>query len=277
MHVSSLYRYPVKSMRGIALEKALIEPIGLAGDRRWMVVDERGRFVTRREAPAMAQIEAFEVPEGMLLRHPGQGELVVKTPDAPLADVTIWKDALSIPAAGSEATEFLSAIVGRPVRLTHKPDSIPRPVDMTYGAAGEEVGLADGFPILVTTEESLAALNGQLDHTVTMTRFRPNIVLSGTSEAWAEDCWKRIRIGGLVLRIVKPCARCIIVTQDPETGERHHGNEPINTLRQMGRQATNGIIFGQNAIPETRAEIAVGDEVEILEEGETNLVPLKKR
>ena len=153
MHISALYRYPVKSMRGIALEKALIEPIGLHGDRRWMVVDERGRFVTRREAPAMAQIEAFEVPEGMLLRHADHGELIVRTPDAPLADVTIWKDALSIPEADSEAAEFLSAIIGRPVRLTYKPDTIPRPVDLTFGNEGEYVGLADGYPILVTTEE----------------------------------------------------------------------------------------------------------------------------
>jgi uncharacterized protein YcbX len=145
-----------------------------------------------------------------------------------------------------------------------------RAVDPAYGAPGDKTSLTDGFPILIITEESLAALNARLSGTIEMRRFRPNIVLRGAGAPWVEDSWRRIRIGGLALRIVKPCSRCIIVTQDPMSGEQHNGNEPIATLRKMGRMGTGGIYFGQNAIADGSAQIRVGDPVEVIELGETN-------
>lgn len=270
MQVSALCRYPVKSMRGIALDTVRVEPIGLDGDRRWMVVDDRGRLLTRREIPGMAQIEARLTGEGVVLSHPAHGEMIVRPPEAPLKQVTIWRDDLALPIADAAANAFLSDILGRPTLLVYKPDRILRPVDPNFGAPGDAVHLADGFPILITTEESLAALNARLPNAIEMQRFRPNIVLRGAAAPWAEDGWQRIRIGALDLRIVKPCSRCIIITQDPLTGEQRDGNEPIATLRKMGRMGVGGIFFGQNAIPDGGADIRVGDSVELIETGESN-------
>lgn len=274
MKVTALHRYPVKSMGGQSVARARIEPIGLVGDRRWMVVNEAGRYMTRRELPQLAQIEALPDTNGILLRHRAGGEIRVPFPPAGAASapVKIWRDELPAQIADPAADAYLSALFGKPLRLVYQADEHMRPVDPAFAEPGDVVSLADGFPILVTTTESLAALNARLGVPVAMERFRPNVVLSGATEPWAEDRWRRIRIGTLVLRIVKPCARCIMITQDPATGEQIDGDEPLPTLRAMGRQSRTGIIFGQNAIPEGSADIAVGDEVEILDAGESNLV-----
>lgn len=270
MQISALYHYPVKSMRGIALNSVGVEPAGLDEDRRWMVVDERGRFLTRREAPALAQIEVRVKGTDVVLAHAIHGEIAVSRPFTPLAGVTIWGEDMALPLADPAACAFLSRVLGRLVRLVYQPAGAMRSVDPAYGLPGDETSLTDGFPILITTEESLAALNERLPEAVEMQRFRPNIVLCGAGAPWAEDSWRRIRIGGLTLRIVKPCSRCIIITQDPLTGEQRDGNEPIATLRKMGRMGAGGIYFGQNAIADRSAEIRVGDAAEVLEVGESN-------
>jgi uncharacterized protein YcbX len=156
------------------------------------------------------------------------------------------------------------------VRLAWQPDTSRRPIDAAYAGEADHVSLADGFPLLVTTEASLAALNGHLTAAVGMTSFRANLVIAGT-EAWDEDRWRRIRVGEVMLRIAKPCSRCIITTQNPLTGDRQHGNDPLTTLRAIGRAAKGGIMFGQNAIPDGPGTIRVGDTVEVLERGESNL------
>lgn len=258
--------YPVKSLRGHALDHAAVEPGGLAGDRRWMVVDAAGRFVTRREVPAMARIGVAAVADGLVLSHPDYGRVRVVRPDADATVVTakVWRDTLPVRLAATEVNTFLSDALGRPVRLVHQhiPDS--RPVDPRFGTAGDHVSLADGFPLLIATTASLAALNARLPVAVPMERFRPNLVIDG-GVAWAEDGWRTLRIGALVLRIAKPCSRCIITTQHPLTGAREQGDEPLTTLRAMGRMRPGGIMFGENAIPETSGTIRVGDEVEVLD------------
>lgn len=279
MRVVSLHRYPVKSMGGQAIDRARVDPIGIEADRRWMIVNEAGRFLTRRELPRLAQIEALPHPEGIMLRNADAGELLVSFPasDAESQTAKIWNDSLSVRIADAAANDYVSAVLRKPLRLAYQPAASHRPIDPDFGLPDEGVSLADGFPILVTTEESLAALNAQLAHKVGMDRFRPSIVIAGATAPWAEDRWRRIRVGGLELRIVKPCARCVMTTQDPATGAVVDGNEPLSTLRAMGRQTRKGIIFGQNAIPDGPGEIAVGDPVEIVELGESNLVPAVRR
>lgn len=276
MKIAALYRYPVKSLGGQSVPHARVEPLGLAEDRRWMLVDEGGRFLTRRQLPGLARIEARPQPDGISLHHGSEAPLPVRFPDAdaPLMPVRIWSDEVTAQPAGDAANAWLSARMGRPLRLVHQSARCPRPVSPTYGATSDRVSFADGFPLLVTTRESLAALSEKLGEPVAMERFRPNIVLSGAPAAWAEDGWRRLRIGGLTLRLVKPCVRCIVTTQDPETGETlGDGREPLRTLRALGRKTKEGVAFGVNAIPDlaegASANVAVGDAVSVLETGES--------
>ena len=271
--VTTLHRFPVKSLGGQSLQRAPIHGLGLEGDRRWMVVNDRGRCVTRRELPDMARIEALPGPDGLILRHADAGEIQVSIPPSAsaLTPVKIWRDEVPAQMADRKAGDYLSALLGKALRLVYLPDASHRQIDPAFAAIGDGVSFADGFPILVTSVESLAALNARLARPIAMLRFRPNIVVSGLTEAWGEDRWRRIRIGAVTLRIVKPCDRCVVTTQDPATGQTVDGNEPLASLRAMGRRIGTGIMFGQNAIPEGRGDIAVGDTVEILEAGDSNL------
>lgn len=264
LRVAALHHYPVKSLGGGQQDSALVTRRGLAGDRRWLVTTPEGRFVTRRELPAMALIVAGHRSGALALHHVDGASLLVAEPDASTLrqTVTVWGDRIEALAAGAEADAWLSACLGRPLRLFHMDASSQRSVDPAYGAAGDEVSFADGFPLLVTTVESLAALNARLDSAITMARFRPNIVLEGADTAFAEDDWQALRIGDLRLRVVKPCTRCVITTQDPDTGTAE-GMEPLRTLRAMGRVWNRQPIFGQNAIPDGEGTIAVGDVVTV--------------
>jgi uncharacterized protein YcbX len=269
MQLAGLFTYPVKSLRGHALDAATLEPCGLAGDRRWMLVDPDGRFITRRQVPAMAAMAVTPVPDGLILHHPDHGSYRVVTPDAdaPVIEGRVWKDVLPVRLGNPQADDFLATALGRPARLAWQHDPRLRPVKPGYARPGEHVSLADGFPLLVVTEGSLAALNERLAVTVPMARFRPNLVIAG-AEPWAEDRWRRIRIGEVELRLTRPCARCIVVTQQPDTGERLEGNEPLTTLRAMGHATADGIMFGQNAVPERLGRVRICDPVEVLATGE---------
>ena len=268
LRLSAISCYPVKSLRGHGLDRAAVEWCGLAGDRRWMVIDEAGRFVTRREVPAMALVGVAPDADGLVLSHADHGDCRVACPDRGASSVTarIWRDTLDVRLAGAEAGLFLSRVLGRRVRLAFQHAADSRPVDGRYGRPGEHVSLADGYPLLVATTASLAALNERLPVPVGMERFRPNLVLDG-GIAWEEDGWRRLRIGEVVLRVAKPCSRCIITTQHPLTGARENGDEPLSTLRAMGRLLPGGIMFGVNVVPETIGTVRTGDRIDVLERG----------
>lgn len=264
MQVAALMRFPVKSLGGEPLDPAPVTLRGLDGDRRCMVVLPDGRFVTRREMPAMARLHARAGDDGGLVLSDADGaRLEVARPDGPRRDVTVWRQPVTAATAGEEAHAWLSQRLGRAVQLVHMPDDVRRPVDLAYGAEGDEVSFADGFPLLVTTEESLDALNAQLPEPVTMARFRPNLVIRGAPAAFAEDGWTRLRIGAITFRLVKPCTRCVVTTQDPQSGAAL-GPEPLPTLRAMGRVWERQPIFGVNAIPDAPGLIRVGDAIKVL-------------
>ena len=268
MHVSGLFRYPVKSLRGHPLDAAPLERCGIHGDRRWMVVDTRNRFLTRRELPAMALIDVAVTTDGLTLAHSQLGECAVRVPaqDTPVEEAVVWRDTLPVRLGNPQADAFLSQALGRPVRLAYQHDAELRPVHSSHAEEGDHVSLADGFPLLVTTEASLGALNARLAAPVTMGRFRPNLVIAG-GDAWAENRWRLLRVGDALLRLTKPCSRCVIVTQDPDTGVAPDRNEPLRTLRAMGRVDGGKILFGENAIPERLGIVRVGDAVEVLDGG----------
>ena len=271
--VAELRIHPVKGLRGGLRAAADVEPWGLAGDRRWMVVDAAARFLSQRELSHMALIEARTGSEGITLTAPGRDSLGIPFPgpDAEPLDVVVWRDKVRAVAAGVEADAWLSAALGVACRLVYLADTAARSIDPVFASRGETVSFADGFPILLCSLDSLADLNARLAAPVPIGRFRPNIVVSGAAP-WAEDGWRLIRIGGVRFRVVKPCDRCIVTTIDPETGERPDKSEPLRTLGMFRRDRRGGLMFGQNLIPETTGRIAAGDLVDVLEQGPPNVL-----
>jgi len=264
--VTGLYRYPVKSLRGHPIDAAVIGARGIDGDRRWMIVDANDRFLTRREVPEMALFDLRAEGDALVFDHYAIGPHLAPCPtDAAMRiDARIWSDTVSVRVADAETNAYLSRAFGKPVRLVYQGDEGVRPVDPRYAGAGDHVSLSDGYPVLIVSSASLAALNAALAVPVPVERFRPNIVIDG-SAAWSEDRWRRIRIGDVTFRTPKLCSRCIITTQHPLTGVRSEGNEPLATLRRLGRVARSSVTFGQNAIPENYGVIRPGDRVEVLE------------
>ncbi len=262
--VAALHVYPVKGMRGRALADAEVAVHGLARDRRWMVVDAEGRFLTQRQVPAMAQLDAEPVAGGLVLRH-GDDACPVGEPAAGAARlaVTIWRDTVSAVAADDAAAAWLSARLGRLCRLVYMDDERARAVNPAFGEPGDHVGFADGYPLLATNASSLAALNAALGTPVPMDRFRPSVTVSGLPP-WSEDRWRRVRIGAMTFRMPAPCARCVVVTRDQRTGTSPEPGEPLGTLARLNRHP-GGIVFGANLIPDGSGRLAVGDTVEVLE------------
>ncbi|TXS26442.1 MOSC domain-containing protein [Streptomyces sp. adm13(2018)] len=267
----SVHVHPVKAMRALDVTEAEVQPWGLAGDRRWAVVDAAGKVVTQRRHPRMALATALPLPGGALtLSAPGHAPLTVEVPH-PSSTVTIEifdKPVEAVPA-GPEAADWLSARLEGEFRLVHMdaPEH-RRPVDPDYALPGETVSFADGYPLLVTTTASLDALNSliaQGDHPdegpLPMNRFRPNLVVAGTSP-WAEDDWTRLAVGEVAFRVARPCGRCVVTTTDQLTAAR--GKEPLRTLARH-RRSDGRAIFGQNLVPEHTGTVRVGDEVKILD------------
>jgi uncharacterized protein len=271
IEVARLRLYPVKGLRGYDVDVAEVERCGLAGDRRWLVTQPDGTFLTQRQIAGMARIDARLRDGGLTLSADGFGSVPVDMPDAtaPTCEVTVWRSTLTARRAMDEAGRWLSDVLGRPCALAYMHDPQSRPVAEAYAHDGDSVSFADGFPVLLANEASLADLNRRLANPIPMTRFRPNIIVAAT-DPWAEDCWRRIRIGEAVFRIAKPCDRCIVTTTDQETGERLDPSEPLRTLATF-RRADAGVMFGQNLVPQRLGRIAVGDTVEVLEEGPSNV------
>ena len=267
LRLSALYRYPLKSAKGEVLQQAHLDKLGLAGDRRWMLVDEAsGRFLTQRAVAAMSQLSAlWNATGGLTLAAPGHSPIEVALPvdDAQLRGVTIWRDTLRVPDAGDAAAAWVSAFIGKPTRLVQVPEALARTTQAGYGKDDDKVAFADGFPLLLIGQASLDDLVQRVGRPLEMLRFRPNLVIEG-SEAFAEDSWKRIRIGDVEFRVVKPCSRCILTTIDPQTGERSADREPLATLQQYRAQA-DGAMFGQNLVNDANGRLEVGMPVTILE------------
>lgn len=263
--VAAVHIYPVKALRGLDLEATEVEPWGFADDRRFLVARPDGRFLTQRELPFLATIEAERSGPALILRAAGHPALTCEPGAAsPCVDVTVWRDRVPARPVGPAADTWLEAVLGRPCRLFYMDDPArARPVDPAFSEANDRVTFADGFPVLLTSATSLADLNSRLPEPIGMDRFRPNLVVEGLP-AWAEDGWRRLRVGGAVFDIVKPCARCVVTTTDQRTGQRDEAVEPIRTLQTFRRDTGGQVLFGQNLIPRRCGRVAVGDMVEIL-------------
>jgi uncharacterized protein YcbX len=267
LRLSALYRYPLKSCKGEPLQQVGLDRLGLDGDRRWMLVDEAsGRFLTQRVVGKMSQLSAlWNADGGLTLSAPGHSAIDIALPvsDAELRGVTIFKDSLRVPDAGDEAGAWVSEFIGKPTRLVQIPLDRARTTQAGYGRDDDQVAFADGFPLLLIGQASLEDLSQKVGRSLEMLRFRPNLVIEG-SEAFAEDGWKRIRIGDVEFRVVKPCSRCILTTIDPQTGVRSDDREPLATLQKY-RAQEEGAMFGQNLVNDGNGRLEVGMPVTVLE------------
>jgi len=261
LRVSALYRYPVKSLAGEAFSSLEVGARGPELDRHWMVVDADGRFITQRQQPRMCLVQArIDHDQALWLAAPGMPEIRVGERLAERLEVRVWDDLLPASAAGPAADRWLSEFLSLPCRLVSMPDDVARPVDPDYADPADQVGFADGFPFLLISQASLDDLNSRLESPLPMLRFRPNLVVSGC-DPYAEDSWRRLRIGDLEFQIAKPCSRCIIPTIDPTTAQR--SAEPLHTLKGY-RRRDNKIYFGQNLVHRGSGRLAVGMPVEVL-------------
>lgn len=267
MRVSALFLHPVKSLRAVAVQEAEVDDLGLVGDRRFLVTDPAGNFLTQRSHPRMARIDALLDAGVLTLRSEGFGQTRVGcAPDPAAAErtVRVWKsEGLRAEDCGEEPAAWLEDVLEVACRLVRIGPAFHRPVRPDRARPGDRVSFADAYPFLVTSEASLEDLNRRLRAAgaaaVPMTRFRPNLVLEGC-DPYAEDTWHHIRIGSLVFRAGGPCARCVITTTDPLTGERFA--EPLRTLASYRRDPLEPtqVNFGQNLVHETKSgRIRVGD------------------
>ena len=263
MRVTGLYVYPLKSARGLSLGEATLDAFGIAGDRRWCLVGNDGRVITQRDCPVLATLDVIPNDEGLEMHAVGRQPLRVRRPEpGPKAHpVKVWADRTEGLTVGEETDSWLEGFLERPCRLLYMPITTHRQVSLSYGQPGDRVGFADGYPLLLTSEASLAELNRRMELTVPMDRFRPNLVVDG-SEPFAEDDWARIRVGDTEFRVVKPCARCVVTTTDQRTGAR--GKEPLRSLATF-RNADGKVLFGENLIHDGPGPVRNGDPVEVLE------------
>ncbi len=267
MHVDALYVFPLKSAAPIRLAEATLDDRGIRWDRRWMVVDAGGRFVTQREHPRLALARTALGAEGLRLDAPELGRLHL--PFEPPAGservrVRVWRDECDAVHAGSEASAWVSELLGIRASIVFMPDESVRQVDPKYAPAGRRVGFADAFPLLLLGRASFDDLRSRVDEPLTIERFRPNIVVSGAAP-YAEDDWTRLRAGDVEIELVKPCSRCTITTVDPATATR--GAEPLRTLATYRRRG-NEVLFGWNALHTTPgATLHTGAPVHLIGDG----------
>lgn len=266
MFLSEINVYPVKSLGGISLQSSQVKERGLQFDRRLMLVDEERKFLTQREYPKMATINLKIAEDGLIASNSGNEILFPFEADSQeKATVKVWNSRVKAEFYGDEINEWFSNLLNIKCRLVSMPEDTKRKVNPFYAVRKfkDTVSFADGYPFLLIGENSLADLNKKLETPVPMNRFRPNLVVKD-SGAFAEDNWKKIKIGNTIFDVVKPCARCVITTIEQSTGEKN-GNEPLKTLAKY-RTKNGKVLFGQNLIAENTGEILKsGDKIEILE------------
>jgi uncharacterized protein YcbX len=262
--LAQVFIYPLKSSRGLPLARASVEPLGLEHDRRWMLVHPDGAMITGREFPVLVLVNAVPTERGLRLSYAGMPEVEVPIPpaDTPRMEITHWADRCSAARAGQLGDTWFTQLLGAPVVLVYVDSQMDRPVDPRYAAREDRVGFADGYPVLLLSRASLEELNRRLPQAVTMEHFRPNLVVEGC-EPFAEDTWKRLRVGSVELEVVKPCGRCALVTVNPQTGTKTTDGEPLRTLAQF-RRVNGKALFGQNLVVRRPGTIQVGDAIELL-------------
>lgn len=259
--LSGIYIYPVKSLAGFAVDQWPVSEKGLLYDRQWMLIDENRKFLSQRRLPKMALARTALIDADLVISAPNMEDLFIplNPSSGEVLECEIWKDHCPAHRISREADRWFSKFLGIECSLVYQTESTVRPVDPAYARSGDKVYFSDGFPFLIISENSLLSLNEAMNLNFSMTRFRPNLVLSGCG-SYAEDTWRTISIGSIGFRLPKPCARCTVPTIDPMTGET--GKEPLTTLNRL-RKWNNKVYFGQNALHNDTGILHIGDAVTI--------------
>ena len=264
--IQRLTVFPVKGLRGIDVNQAYVTPFGMQDDRRYMLVDTAGRFISQRKHPELTQFKvAFGEKHRLEITHERHGSVAIpRHPDATDAtrhEVLIWGDQVQAAAASSEADVFFSDVLGEAVRLVWMPAEADRMADPAWAPPGRRVSFADGFPVLVLGAASVDELNTRLAAPVSVRRFRANVVIGGAAP-WAEDDWKVLETDGARFELVKPCARCVVIATDQQTGERTR--EPSATLATY-RVRDGKVMVGMNAVASpVGGVVGVGQSVRVI-------------
>lgn len=270
--LSSIIIYPIKSLGGTSLGESVVEDHGLRYDRRWMLTDEKGEFLTQREFPQMATLKVEVEADGLKVTSKIGDSVYISLAENEAGEeqkVSVWGSKLKARVAEVLLNEWFSDALQTKCQLVQMNENSKRIVSPYYAVRKfkDTVSFADGYPILLIGENSLEDLNSKLENPIPMDRFRPNLIVKN-AEAFAEDTWKKIKIGESIFHLVKPCARCVITTINQETGISD-GREPLKTLatyRLVKRAGKSKINFGQNLIAENFGQIVrTGDKIEILE------------
>ena len=261
MHLQDIYIYPIKSLGGIRLEEAKVETRGLSYDRRWMLVDKNGVFMTQRKHHQMALLQVELTDGGLTVfqkQQPEQKQFISSSPQTDrFISVTVWDDSMTAQIVNEHINQWFSEVLGVACQLVYMPPSTNRAIDEKYAVHQEQVSFADAMPYLLIGQSSLDDLNEKMSEPLPMNRFRPNLVFSG-GKAFEEDGWLQVRIGECTFKVTKPCARCILTTVNQDTGVA--GKEPLKTLASY-RTVNNKVLFGQNMIALTSGTVKVGDAV----------------
>ncbi len=260
--LSQINVYPVKSVGGISLSSAWVEKQGLMFDRRFMLALSDGSMVTARKYPQMVTVRSSLTPDGVIFTAEGKSSLRIRYSEFKMqeAPAQVWKDNFVAYTTTDAADDWFTEVLGQRVELLFCGEQSNR----VREKLGHNVSFADGYPVLVISEASLAELNRSSPETHSMDQFRTNLVVSGT-DPFGEDGWKRIRIGEVEFEAVKPCERCILTTVDVDKGEFRTSKEPLNTLSQFRANERGGVFFGQNLVAKNEGVIHQGDTIEILE------------
>lgn len=263
--LSGLYIYPIKSLGGISVEKATLEEKGLQYDRRWMLVDEEGIFITQRKYFELAMLTVNIIDGRLMISHKTQPDqhisFQLNEENGKSFPVVIWNDTATGVEVSETVSNWFSDFLKFKVRLVKMPVAEKRMVDPRYATNDEVVSFADGYPCLLIGQSALDGLNEKLQIPVRMDRFRPNFVFTGGTPH-IEDRFSTFYIGETLFSAVKPCARCVLITIDQQTGEK--GQEPLRTLARY-RTAGKKILFGQNLLHQHSGTICVGDELKVVE------------
>lgn len=259
--VVSLHVYPLKSGAALSLAAAPAGPRGFPHDRCWMLVDAEGRCLTQREHPALALIRFVPLDGAVSVEAPGMEPLHIPWPPARGEQITvrIWDDTVTAAAGSPDADIWFSRYLRAACRLVGTGGDTRRPLPAKYVPEGGEAAFQDSMPYHLVSLSSLAELNRRSSSPVPVERFRPNIVVEG-SEPFAEDFWRRVTVGGVPFRVVKPVGRCAVTTVDQRTGAQ--GKEPLAVLSTF-RRKENNVLFGQYLVAEAEGPVRVGDAVDV--------------
>jgi uncharacterized protein YcbX len=265
--VSQLFYHPIKSLGAIQVSTLTNGSCGPLLDRRIMLIDTNGKFITQRQAPIMSLISVYNLGSSLNLNY-GSKNITLPWPDFRLKTesvlVDIWDDKVSAQLFSPEVSSWLSNILNKQVRLVYMDDSEHRQVDLSFSEKGTQASFSDGFPFLLVSQASIDFLSEKVGYELSVNRFRPNIVVSGC-DPFEEDSWKRISIGSVKLDIVKPCSRCVIPTINLQTAETERA--VLQVMLEYRKKGKN-IYLGQNLIyslgTSKMTSLEVGQEVEVI-------------